>query len=357
MSSAAEILPQSCPRPDAAAAFALRWPTRAQFWGRAVRPSWPLVALAAAILLAGTTFGPFVYAPWDETLSRVSVVAAFMAGAALFAANGRARAALMMEAFALTIAVALTVPGLTTMIAALEVPYRDAELLAADNALGFDWQTIVLAVRDRPALSVFMSHCYSSLLWQPLILLPLLAYVDPERLRRVLGASTLALCLTVAVFVFVPAKTGYVHLGYQRADFPDLLANTSWGVYEILHAVRAGERQLSLEGLVTFPSYHAVAAVLFAYAWLAVPVLRWPFFALNVVMLVACVPIGSHYVVDVLAGVVMTPLAYVAVNRYYAKTDPNPPLAPWHQTPEGLALANRTSVLAGQGRPRVRDAA
>ena len=60
-----------------------------------------------------------------------------------------------------------------------------AELLAADHLLGFDWEAIALWTRDRPQFSVFLSHVYSSLLWQPAILMPLLAYADPERLRRV----------------------------------------------------------------------------------------------------------------------------------------------------------------------------
>jgi membrane-associated phospholipid phosphatase len=322
--------------------------TPADLCARAVRPSWPLVILSAVILFAGCALGPFEYATWPEIAQRFGLVAMMLAGAALFAANDRPRTALTLEAFALTAATALTVPGLTSMIAALDVPYRDAELLAADRMLGFDWAAIVEATRAQPTLSIVMSHIYSSLLWQPAILLPMLAYADPERLRRVLAASTMALCFTVVVFVFVPAETGYVHLGYRRADFPDLLTNTSWGVAEILNGIRAGDRQLWLEGLITFPSYHAVAAALFAYAWMAVPVLRWPFVALNVIMVIACVPIGSHYVVDVIAGLIIAVVAYRAADRYYAKTDTLPPLAPWHETNEGRR------ILAGLERVKAR---
>ena len=316
------------------APLAFRIATPAEFWGRAVRPAWVLIVIATIILLAGTVLGPFSYAPLHITIARLSIVGSFALGVALFRANDRQRSALMMEAFALSMAIGLTVPGITSMIAALNVPYQDANLLALDRALGLDWNAIVLALRNHQTPSLILSYCYSSLLWQPVFLFPILAYVDPERLRRILAASAIALFVTVIIFIFVPAKTGYVHLGYERSDFPNIHVNTSWGVFEILEDIRRGSRQLSLEGLVTFPSYHACAAVLLAYGWWALPILRYPFVILNVVMFVACVPIGSHYIVDVLAGFFLALTTFFVADRYFEKTDPHPPLAPWLASPQ-----------------------
>lgn len=344
------------PAPPSLTLSALRTLSVERVAARAIRPAWPLLAASALIVFIGCALGPFDYASWADIIQRFSVVALFLTGAALFAANDRPRTALTLEAFALTLTTALTVPGITSMVAALGLPYRDAELLAADHLLGFDWEAIALWTRDRPQLSVFLSHVYSSLLWQPAILMPLLAYADPERLRRVLGAATISLCATVAIFVLTPAETGYVYLGYQRSEFPDLLANTSWGVAEILNAIRAGDHQLSLEGLITFPSYHAVAAVLFAYAWMAIPVLRWPFVALNVTMVFACVPIGSHYVVDVIGGLIIAYFAYRWTDRYFSRTDPLPPLAPWRDTNEGRRLIAAYDALASRLPWRARGA-
>jgi membrane-associated phospholipid phosphatase len=308
-------------------------------WQRAVRPSWLAVAACAAVVFMGAALGPFDYLPYLEAAMSFGAVGTFLFGALVFASNDRPRTALLLESFGLTLAVALSVPALTTMIASLDMPYRDADLLAWDNALGFDWEGIVLWVRARPNLSIMLSHCYASLLWQPVFLMAILAYVAPERLRRMMVASTLALIATVLIFIWFPARTGYVHLGYERSDFPHLLANTSWGVYEILEAVRGGERTLSLEGLVTFPSYHASAAVLFIYAWAAVPVLRWPFMILNAVMLIACVPIGSHYVVDLIGGIILAYAGYLLADWYFARTDKVMPLATWDKTSEGRAIA------------------
>ena len=71
--------------------------------------------------------------------------------------------------------------------------------------------------------------------------------------------------------------------------------------------VRDGSlRQLSLTaltGLVTFPSFHTAAAVL--YLWAFWPV-RWigpAAVAINVVMVLATPICGGHYLVDVFAGI------------------------------------------------------
>lgn len=310
------------------------------FWARAARPSWWLIGLATIIVVAGCTIGPFKYADWVVTLNRLAFVVVFLAGAISLSNRGYLRSALAFESVAVTLAVAFTVPGLSTMAASLNMPYQDAALLAADRTLGFDWRAIVEWTRDRPDLSVTLSYVYKSLLWQPLILFPLLARYNPERLRRVLGTSTVALLITIAAFTFVPAQTGYVYLGYTHADFPDMRTNTAWGVAHILNAIRAGERQLSLDGLVTFPSYHAAGAMLLAYGWLAIPALRWIFVPLNILMLFSCVPIGSHYVVDVLAGMALALVCYPAVSRYFATTDvgtmswPSPPRTAPASTPD-----------------------
>ncbi len=48
---------------------------------------------------------------------------------------------------------------------------------------------------------------------------------------------------------------------------------------------------------MTFPSYHAICALLLIAA---VP--RWPMIVLNVAMLVSTLPIGMHYFADLLGG-------------------------------------------------------
>jgi membrane-associated phospholipid phosphatase len=59
-----------------------------------------------------------------------------------------------------------------------------------------------------------------------------------------------------------------------------------------------------MKGIIQFPSYHAAAAVLLAYAFASLP--RWiaiPAFITEITLSISAVPIGGHHLVDVLAGV------------------------------------------------------
>ncbi len=66
-----------------------------------------------------------------------------------------------------------------------------------------------------------------------------------------------------------------------------------------------------LQGVVTFPSYHTVLAILFAYAHRG----RWsfPIFLLINCLMIASIPSeGGHYLSDVLAGAGLAVVAIAA---------------------------------------------
>ena len=72
---------------------------------------------------------------------------------------------------------------------------------------------------------------------------------------------------------------------------------------------------LGLGGIVTFPSFHAASAVL--YAWALWPV-RWmrPIVVLAFTAMLAATPInGGHYLIDIIAGIAIAVLAIVAARR------------------------------------------
>lgn len=111
-----------------------------------------------------------------------------------------------------------------------------------------------------------------------------------------------------------------------------LEVDLSWRFPVMLDAVRDGRFHTlgpeAMIGLVSIPSFHACAAALLGWAFWQMKMLRWPFAALNLAMLVSAVPVGGHYVSDVAAGVA---LAFVAI-----------------------ALSRRTVSLAGWRWPRAR---
>src|SRR5262249_53845181 len=75
---------------------------------------------------------------------------------------------------------------------------------------------------------------------------------------------------------------------------------------------------LNLGGIVTFPSFHAASALL--YAWALWP-LRWarPLLVFINGMMLAATPLnGGHYFVDVIAGITVALVSIVAAHRLAA---------------------------------------
>jgi hypothetical protein len=127
--------------------------------------------------------------------------------------------------------------------------------------------------------------------------------------------------ITIAISALIPAEGVFLHYGLDPAHAAVLPASsTSWpvflglrdGSYRLLMAVGA-------EGIITFPSLHAALAVIMIAALWPVPVVRWIGFALNTVMLAATPIDGSHYFVDVLAGIVIAIASLAAARALVAR--------------------------------------
>jgi membrane-associated phospholipid phosphatase len=68
------------------------------------------------------------------------------------------------------------------------------------------------------------------------------------------------------------------------------------------------------QGLISIPSFHAIMAVLVAYAMRGTR-LFFPFLILNAAVMLSTPTRGGHYLVDVLAGVVTVTIAIMLWNR------------------------------------------
>jgi membrane-associated phospholipid phosphatase len=312
----------------------------AALWPRSNRLAWMIMATCGAFAVVLILALGFDYPP-PTLVARILIISSL---AALLAGAGWLRPALMLEAFALSLSAILFVPSLTSICAAMAMPLQDATLAAIDRWMGIDWVAMAFWFRAHPELSRFLCDAYASILWQPLLLIGLLGLADPERLRRMMTAQAITLAATIVGFFLVPALGPYAHFGFTRADFPDALNISPWIQPGLIEALRDGSRKIVFEGIVSFPSYHAATSILYAFGWLGVPIIGVPLVLLNVVMLISTVPIGGHYIVDVIAGVTIALTSIRLSNLYFAKMDTLPALQTWDRTSEGRRLM---AVMAG----------
>jgi hypothetical protein len=200
--------------------------------------------------------------------------------------------------------------SITYIATAANLPLQDAKLLALDRALGFDFRSYLDFVNDRQWVIYILVAGYRVIfwpIWLIVVALPLLGHYT--RTGQFICAFALALIAATCISTLVPAIGVYGAMGLNESDFPNIVPQ---GYYDTLHdapLLRDGTlRSLDLfhlNGVLTFPSFHAASAIL--YGWALWPI-RW-FRPLNVLCngaMIFATPIGGgHFFVDVVAGILV----------------------------------------------------
>ncbi len=227
----------------------------------------------------------------------------------------------VLGAIAQIVLVTVLMSPLTYVAAAVNFPLRDAELMAADRALGLDWAAYVNWVDNHPLLSGWLSYGYAMIRW-PLFAIPVIL-TGAGRYRRLQDftlAFGVALIATTIVSALIPAIGVYQQIGLDPSHLEHLDAQAYLDQVRDLAPVRDGVLRhldlFGLAGIITFPSFHAASALL--YGWALWPV-RWirPFAVFANGAMLAATPIaGGHYFVDVLAGVAIAVIAIVVACRF-----------------------------------------
>jgi hypothetical protein len=304
---------------------------------------WGAIALTAAMVLAAPLVSKFRVA-WP-TFAAPALTCALLLAAGTFYRTWRvdARLASGLTCTAQVIAFAAVGAPLSYIAASANLPLRDDALAAIDQALGFDWRALLSFMNAFPELYAVLRPIYLSLTLQMTTVVLCLAFCGHLLWLRVYNlAFCFAALISIAVSVVLPAAGAWTHYGLSPSDstiFPAV--STSWPVFE-------GLRDASLrtliavgsEGIITFPSLHAALAVIVIAALWPVHALRWLAVAVNSAMLIATPIDGSHYLVDVLAGIGVAILSLAAAHALASA-------ATWMPVP--LPGGAKLTATAGRG--------
>jgi hypothetical protein len=208
---------------------------------------------------------------------------------------------------------------LTYILASANLPMQDANLARLDQLLGLDWQAYYRFVCERPALVPYIYLGYAMIVW-PTFGVPIVLGLTKHYLR--LQQFTLACMLTVVTTALISSVLPAVGTFYEYGISPDLPVFHASGYLVQLHQlplVRDGSLRVldynTLGGIITFPSFHAAAAVLALWAFWGVWWMRPLALIANVGMLLATPLVGGHYFVDLFAGIGLATLAIAAAQR------------------------------------------
>lgn len=283
-----------------------------------VRSGLWLLILAVAILAAAWMRAAGLALDVASALLPVAVCAGLEALATFYATRRPdPRLAVSLSCVAQFIAFSCCGALLSYAVAATGGPLWDDTFLALDRALGLDWLAYLHGLNDRPWLAAAFGSAYRSLMPQMILVIVVLGFGGRlAAAREFVLAFVIAGVITVLLSGLMPAVAMYAHLGLRPEDFPQLSPTAAYAHIADFAGLRDGTlRTVTLdrmEGIITFPSFHAALGVLFIrYFWMS-RITRWPGLALNALMIAGTPIDGGHYFVDVGAGVAIAVLAIAA---------------------------------------------
>lgn len=216
----------------------------------------------------------------------------------------------------------------------------DETLAGIDRAIGFHWPDLIAWAGAHPALNSALHVIYETSLPQIAVLIVCLGlFRQPERIYDFCIALAIGAAIAIGFWTLFPSFGAFAvyHLPEQVA----LKANAALdGTYarELTGLLAHGPGRIGpseVKGLIGFPSFHTVMALLTIWYARKLPVLRWVALVLNI-LVVASTPIhGGHHLVDLIGGVATTCAAVWLSGRILASArDRQPsPFARFGQSP------------------------
>lgn len=214
----------------------------------------------------------------------------------------------------------------------------DSTLAIIDRRLGFDWPALMAEVARHPLVDAVLYISYTSILPLVALVVCLLGrnetYVGIYRLCIAMSVGAL-ICIGTwtaapsfgAISVYpMPEAASHMKLALDHNYAQTLIALLAHGPGYI--------SPVDAKGLIGFPSYHAVMALLIIYYTWPLRIVRWPMVIFNLSALIATPIQGGHHMIDVLAAIPVAAISLFAAGE----------LRDWRKTAERLTFDRSASV-------------
>jgi membrane-associated phospholipid phosphatase len=263
-----------------------------------------MAGMTAAAMMAGLS----VRLNWPATMTMVSIFAALSLGHRYYRSRPQDTRLGLALGTLCSVILSGSAGGVISQIGqTFAFPTIDPWLAAADRQLGLSCIDLIAAMAGVPGLMLVLALLYA--LSIPIILVSVVVLPFLGRGQRAWElCASFAFCMLVATLTasFFPAAGAFDYYPVPpdlQARLPSMAGDYHLAMFHQLRAATSYElNPFRLQGLVTFPSFHTAMALMTAAAWRDDRLLRWPMFLLNGAVIASTLPIGGHYVVDLIGG-------------------------------------------------------
>lgn len=189
----------------------------------------------------------------------------------------------------------------------------DEALVKSDQWMGINTSLMMAWTYHHAHIHAIFRFAYDSLVYE-IIFIPVMLMLLNQ--RKALGmffiAQLFSFYIGSVIYYFFPtmAPSGVFHNPFFSATQED----TSLRFFQVHHYLQVTSDQ---GGLIAFPSFHVVWAILLTYACKKQKIIFYPLMAYNSILIVSTVFLGWHYATDVIGGFALAAAALLFSERVY----------------------------------------
>lgn len=304
------------------------WIPLVQLAGTVMNPAerrvFAMAALLALVFAIGLPFSGYRVA-WLSLLPTLAAAAMLFGIATLYRTlRPEPRLAAMAMGTAALLLFSMFMALTNYLAIRLDRPLIDATLAAWDRMLGIDWPATLALVQSAPWLKLVLAAAYATTLPQIAFVVVVLALSGRlERLSLFMLAFCVSALATVAFWAAFPSFGAFAYYWEASPRLSDVGLIVDAEYARELYDLKARAIDIlaidQLTGLIAFPSFHTVIAVLAAYALWPVRFVGGAALCLNLLIVLSVPFDGGHHFVDVPAGIAIAAGGLALARRWLRK--------------------------------------
>jgi len=193
------------------------------------------------------------------------------------------------------------------------MPLRDDGLAGFDQMLGLQIPTILHFMANHPWAARFFSLSYDTLFSMMVLsaMIPTLAYRWKAAKELIVATSFATLCGSL-MFAFCPAVGPWAVYGFA----PSAQQRTCETLFLTLRSGSLHVLSPDDKGIICFPSFHVMLAIVSCIALCSIRVLRIPAIVLAVCVIISTLTTGWHYIADAIGGLTLAVIAELLAKAF-----------------------------------------